>query len=127
MAENKLKHPPKTQKATGGKSLFARLDGLVSMQGMFAEGLPVKYAPKILFVTFMGMLYIWNTHYSDRIARRSDQLKKEVQDLRYDYTTLKEGYMFDSKQSEVAKRVSEIGLREGTQPPYKLVVSEREY
>ncbi|HRW99580.1 MAG TPA: FtsL-like putative cell division protein [Cyclobacteriaceae bacterium] len=35
--------------------------------------------------------------------------------------------MFASKQSEVARRVKAIGLKESLNPPYKIVVEEGEY
>ena len=56
-----------------------------------------------------------------------DRTKKEVQDLRADYTTLKANYMFASKQSEVAKRVKEIDLYESMEPPSKIEVVKGEY
>jgi len=35
--------------------------------------------------------------------------------------------MFSSKQSEVAKKVEELGLVENETPPVKIVVEESEY
>jgi hypothetical protein len=45
-----------------------------------------------------------------------------VEDLRADYTTLKSDVMFASKQSEVARRVKPLGLKESLNPPFKIVV-----
>jgi hypothetical protein len=50
-----------------------------------------------------------------------------VEDLRADYTTLKSDLMFSSKQSEVARKVKEYGLKETLTPPYKVVVNKDEY
>ena len=52
-------------------------------------------------------------------------MQVEVEDLRADYTTLKADLMFASKQSEVARQVSEIGLKESLKPPYKVVVENK--
>ncbi len=108
-------------------SVFSKLEKALNVDTVFADGLPVKYVPYILYFTIMGLVYIGNTHYADRLTRQHDQLKKEVQSLRYDYTTLKEGYMFESKQSEVAKRVATLGLVEGVKPPQKIMLKESEH
>jgi hypothetical protein len=54
-------------------------------------------------------------------------MQTEVEDLRADYTTLKADIMYASKQSEVARRVKDLGLKESINPPYKLVVEKGEY
>jgi len=63
---------------------------------------------------------VGNTHYHERMVRRIGQLEQEVDALRVDYTTLQADYMFDSKQSEVAKRVAKMGLYEAPSPPSKI-------
>ena len=40
---------------------------------------------------------------------------------------MKAEYMTMSKQSEVAKKVASIGLKESKKPPFKVVVAEGEY
>jgi len=51
----------------------------------------------------------------------------EVEENRADYTSMKADYMFASKQSEVARRVNEFGLKENKMPPYKIIITEGEY
>ncbi|MFN4945187.1 MAG: FtsL-like putative cell division protein, partial [Chryseotalea sp.] len=51
-----------------------------------------------------------------------NHIQAEVEDLRADYTTLKSDLMFASKQSEVAKKVNNLGLKESLTPPTKVVV-----
>lgn len=75
----------------------------------------------------LGLLYISNTHYAEKTVRRIDHVQSEVEDLRADYTTLKSDLMFASKQSEVARRVRVMGLKESTNPPTKVVVDQGEY
>lgn len=94
------------------------------MEGMFDEGVPTKYLPQILWVTVLIILYIANAHYTEKTIRKIDKLKFEVEDLRTEYTTLKAGYMFDSKQSEVARKMAEYGLAESKNPPVKLDIGE---
>ncbi len=110
----------KSNSSGGGKSIFTLFDETFSLEKTLQEGLPIHYVPYVLYIAFIGVLYIGNTHYADRISRNYDSLKKEVEDLRADYTTIKADYMFESKQSEVERKVARMGLEEGVVPPYKI-------
>ncbi|MCO6358258.1 hypothetical protein BXY85_0958 [Roseivirga pacifica] len=90
-------------------------------------GFPVKYLPKVLFAVLLGVCYVWNSHYAERTTREIDRLEDEVEDLRADVTTLEADYMFSSKQSEVARRVQQLGLEESKEPPIKIIVDSDEY
>jgi hypothetical protein len=83
-------------KGESGKSLFSLLDKLVKLDTLFENGLPLKYLPHVVYVTGIVILYIGNSHYSDKLIRKIDRIQAEVQDLRADYTTLKADYMFAS-------------------------------
>ncbi|HEV8514711.1 MAG TPA: FtsL-like putative cell division protein [Cyclobacteriaceae bacterium] len=110
-----------------GKSMFSGLEKRLKFESYFEEGFPVQYLPKILFVVFLGLLYISNTHYADKTTREIEKSQSEVEDMRADFTTLKADVMFASKQSEVARRVKSIGLEESLRPPFKVVVKKGEY
>lgn len=112
----------KSNASGGGKSIFTRFDETFSLEKTLQEGLPIQYVPYVLYVAFIGVLYIGNTHYADRISRKYDSLKKEVEDLRADYTTIKADYMYESKQSEVERKVAGMGLEEGVVPPLKIEI-----
>ncbi|MCC2548669.1 hypothetical protein LJY25_19630 [Hymenobacter sp. BT175] len=103
-------------------SVFTLLERLTRMDGLFREGLPVHYLPHLLFVMFLTLVYIGNTHYAYRMNRTIQKLKLETEDLRADYTTLKSDYMEASKQSEVARRVAPYGLVESSSPPFRINV-----
>lgn len=103
-------------------SVFTLLDRVTRMDGLFREGLPVRYLPHVLFVMFLILLYIGNTHYATRMNRAIQKLKLENEDLRADYTTLKSDYMEASKQSEVARKVAAYGLVESSSPPFRIEV-----
>src|SRR5215510_8647857 len=125
MLENKFKiNPIKKKVGATGKGLFSGLEKKLKLEAYFEEGFPVQYLPKILFVMFLGILYIGNTHHAERTVREINRSQSEVEDLRADYTTLKADVMFASKQSEVARRVKELGLKESIDPPYKILVND---
>ena len=110
-----------------GTSLFELLDRYSKVDWFFAEGLPVRYLPKVLFLMGVTLFYIGNTNYADRTLRRIDKTKAETEDLRADYTTLKSEYMEASKQSEVARNVAPLGLMESSTPPIQVVLKKDEY
>jgi len=130
MSENKFKIG-QSKKDNGekgkGTSIFSGLERHIKLETYFEEGFPVKYLPKILFVLMLSLIYISNTHYAEKTTRNINQLQTDVEDRRADYTTLKADLMFASKQSEVARRVKALGLKESLNPPFKIVVEEGEY
>lgn len=118
--EDEGKRP--TAKKTG--SFFWFVEHYVKLGIIFENGLPVRYIPYILFVAGLGIFYIGNIHYAEKTVRKVNRLKTEVDDLRSEYTTLRANYDFASKQSEVARRVTELGLQESSSPPYKIVLKK---
>jgi hypothetical protein len=124
-AQEKSNEPRVKQSAGDGSSIFSGVEKRLKLETYFEEGFPVQYLPKILFVMAVGLLYIGNTHYAEKTVRRIDVVQSEVEDLRADYTTLKSDLMFASKQSEVARKVKVIGLKESLTPPTKVVVQEK--
>lgn len=127
MAENKLKIESKEESRRGGPSVFSGLEKRMRLETYFEDGFPVKHLPKILFGMFLSLIYISNTHYAEKTTRAINKAQSEVEDLRADFTTLKADVMFASKQSEVARRVKSLGLKESVKPPYKIIVEEGEY
>ena len=77
----------------------------------------VKNVPFFLFLSVLALIYIYNGHFADKTVRNINKVSNEVKELQYEYKTLKSEVMFRSKQSELAKAVSPLGLKELTQPP----------
>jgi hypothetical protein len=128
MGENKLKIESKTDYKTGeGPSVFSGLEKRLKLETYFEEGFPVKHLPKILFCMLLSLLYISNSHYAEKTTRQINKSQGDVEDLRADFTTLKADVMFASKQSEVARRVKAIGLKESMKPPFKIIIEAGEY
>jgi Bacteriodetes cell division protein (FtsL-like) len=127
MKGNKFKIKPKMKTGGIARGIFAGLERRLKLEDYFEGGFPVKYLPKILFVMVLGLLYISNTHYGEKTVRKINNLHAEVEDLRADYTTLKADLMFASKQSEVAKKVRDLDIKESLKPPFKVEVPEGEY
>ncbi len=121
---NEARVKPAAKPTSSGKSMFSGLEKRLKLESYFEEGFPVQYLPKILFVVLLSLIYISNTHYAEKTTRQIDRAQSEVEDLRADFTTMKSDVMFASKQSEVARRVKPLGLKESLNPPFKVIVKE---
>lgn len=84
----------------------------------------VKQIPFFLFLALLAVIYIYNGHYADNVIRNISRTSKEVKELQYDYKTVKSEVMFRSKQSELAKAVAPLGLKELTTSPTVLSADE---
>lgn len=80
----------------------------------------VKNIPYFLFLSALAVVYIYNGHYSDNTVKDINRTSKELKELQYEYKSLKSEVMFRSKQSELAKAVEPLGLKELVQPPLVL-------
>lgn len=86
----------------------------------------VKNIPFFLFLAVLAVIYIYNGHYADKTVRNINKVSRELKELQYEYKTLKSEVMFRSKQSELAKAVEPLGLKELTSPPVVLVDSAQQ-
>lgn len=123
MAENTFKIGGEDKK----KSLFSKVGDMLGGSVLFRNGIPVNYLPHAIFLAFLGIIYIGNNHYAEKNIRKIKTLEVQVGDMRADYITLKSEYMYARLQSEVAKKVKDLGLEESSQPPKKVVIKEGEY
>jgi hypothetical protein len=117
----------KTRKRKGNGpsfSLFTLIEGWLNIEELSIKKASADHLPQILFLMALGILYIGNGHYAENTIRKINNLQKQVEDLRADYHTLKADYMFDSKQSEVASKVKNFGLRESSEPPLKIIAEQ---
>lgn len=88
----------------------------------FSSSAFVGYIPFIAFAGLLAILYIANRHYAERTIRQIDHLGKEVKEMNWDYKSLSADLMKMTTQSEIAKRVDTMGLKERKAPPKKIVV-----
>jgi len=98
-----------------GRSVSGFLDGK-----FFSRENLAKQIPFILFITFLGVLYIANSYNAEKTIIEIGKTKKEIEELRYAYITTKSDLMFHSKQSEVAYKLKNSGIKESLVPPVKL-------
>jgi len=85
----------------------------------------VKNLPFFLFLSALAVVYIYNGHYADKTIRNINKVQNDLKELQFEYKTLKSEVMFRSKQSELAKAVAPLGLKELVVPPIVIKDSSR--
>lgn len=110
------------EKAELPRNFFTMIftDGVISKQAA------TEMLPFIIFLAFLAMVYIGNRHLAESNIREIDKVTKEVKELSWDYKTLKADLMLKSTQTEVARVVDTIGLKEPVEPPKKIMVKTDE-
>lgn len=83
----------------------------------------VAQVPFFLFLALLAVIYIYNGHHADNLARDIAKTTRELRELEYEYKTVKGDVLFRSKQSELVKAVEPLGLKEATAAPVILTDS----
>ena len=79
-----------------------------------------------LFLAVLAVIYIYNGHYAENTIKDINRTAKQLKELQYEYKTLKGELMMRGKQSELAKAVEPLGLKELKAPPVKIVEDKGE-
>ena len=91
----------------------------------FSAETVLKNLPFVLFLGFMGMVYIMNSHYSEKKLWQIQGYEKEIEELKWEYASIKAELMFSTKQSEVAKAVENFGIKNSTSTPKRIIVKKK--
>lgn len=78
-----------------------------------------------LFLAALAVLYIANGHMADNRIRKISETARQLQDLQYEYKTLKSEVMFKSRESEMVKASIPLGLMMDSISPYRIKKIER--
>lgn len=73
-----------------------------------------------LVVFFLILFYIYNQHHANKALRKKEMLTRELKDLRSEKISLESEVTNASRQSEIAAKLKEAGLKELTKPPVKI-------
>lgn len=89
-----------------------------------ATGFVLKHMTFVLFLSVVAVFYISYNYWADDKLRQQSKITSQLKELRSEYIASKSDLMFVSKQSEVAKAVESMGLKEPVVPPMKIVVQQ---
>ena len=109
-----LEEPKGEEKAAKPSKKGVLAKGLSKIFGgsFLSDDRAVQHVPFVLFLGLIAILYIANGYYADDKIREENKTKNEIKELRTQYISSKSDLMFESKQSQVAKAVLPLGLKE---------------
>lgn len=81
----------------------------------------VKNIPFYFFISALALIYIANGHYADKAMRKISNIEKHLKEMEFEYKTVKQDVIFRSKESELARAVEPLGLKELLVPPLRIV------
>lgn len=85
----------------------------------------VRQLPFLLFMTIMALGYITNGYYTEQKIREVNKTQNDIKELKSEYITTKSELVFITKQSEVAKAVEPLQLKESMIPPKKIKINNK--
>lgn len=106
--EKNLSLPPKGR---FGKATQEVLSG-----GVLEKERTFRMFPFLLFLSFLAFIYITNDFTLESKIREISKLQKDVKELRYEYISVKSNLITISKQSQLAKRLEKLGIKENKEP-----------
>jgi galactokinase len=86
----------------------------------------MRQLPFLAYLFLLLILFIYNSHRSEKIIREADRLQQEVKDLRSEYISELSQLMGESKQSAVAKKLGPFGIKELKTPPSKITFRDEQ-
>ena len=84
-----------------------------SLGNIFEVQLLYKNIVFLVFVTFIGIVYIANGHRAEKKVRKIQKLQGEIEKSKFQYWESMSNVMYESIQSQTEKRVEDLGLKPG--------------
>jgi cell division protein FtsL len=78
--------------------------------------------PFFLFLAVLAVLYIANGHMADKTIRKINDTEREIRQLEFEYKTAKSEVMAGSREPEIVKAATPLGLKIDTVPPVRIKV-----
>ncbi len=131
MAKNSIKEKPeevveeasKKKRSTKSARKFLRF---MHVFGIFNRNQVVKMMPFILFLTVLILFYIGNSYYAERTVREINDVKNDLKEKRAEFISTSSELMFRTKQSEVAKAILPMEIKESVEPQKKITIATKE-
>ncbi|MEZ4720615.1 MAG: FtsL-like putative cell division protein [Flavobacteriales bacterium] len=112
-----------TKKAKKQNPIAAILSG-----SLLTQDTVVKHLPYLLFLAFLGLVYIANGYMAESSVRKINRMQQEIKELRSEQISMKSELNNTIIESELKKIIGEreMGLTESIDPPKKIVLESSE-
>ena len=121
--QEEVPEPPKKKRSSKSARKFLKI---MHVFGIFNRNQVVKMMPFILFLTMLILFYIGNSYYAERTVREINKVKNDLKEKRAEFISTSSELMFRTKQSEVAKAIAPMEIKESTEPQKKIIVATAE-
>jgi hypothetical protein len=118
--EAKSAKQPKVRKKPAGGKIRGVLEG-----SFLVRDKVIRLLPFLIFLTGIGLLYIFNSNYANRTIISISKTKKLIEEQRFEYINTKSKLMQTTRQTEIAKRLQASGLKESKIPPRKILIEQK--
>ena len=115
------KKAKKKKKRGKRPSWFNKMAGIKVKVG---DDVALRYVPYVIFLTFLGLIYIANNHNAEKLAGKITKLEREVKQLQMEYGTLKYEFMNKHNKEQIAAKMKRMGLYPNDKPIIKVVVND---
>jgi hypothetical protein len=85
----------------------------------------LQQMPFLFFIAFLCLLYIANGYFAQSKDRELDTLNTQIKEFNTQFQISEAKLMYLSKESEVARATTKIGLKESVIPPQKIVIDNK--
>lgn len=119
----KVAEDPKPAKPSNNKKKPAGGKVKSILEGSFlVRDKVIGLLPFLVYLTCIGTLYIFNSNYANRTIISISKTKKQIEEQRFEYINTKSKLMQTGRQTEIAKRLQNSGLKESKTPPRKILI-----
>lgn len=111
----------KKKKKSKRTSLFGKMSGFKVKIG---DDVALRYVPYVIFLTFLGLIYIANNHNAEKLAGKITKLEREVKKLQMEYGTLKYEFMNKHNKADIESKMKKLGLYPNDKPIIKVAIND---
>ncbi len=127
MAANSIRQKPEevveeTQKKKRSTKSARKFLKVMHVFGIFNRNQVVNMMPFILFLSVLIMFYIGNSYYAEHTIREINNVKNEIKEKHAEFISTSSELSFRTIQSEVAKSIAPLGIKESREPQKKITV-----
>ncbi len=129
--QNNIKEMPRqeqagTKKAQKKVSFFGRLFYNIFGGELFLHRWAGRQVNLLIFSGILAFIYIANTFYTESSIRKIELIHREIQELHLEFTHSQSAVLFESKQTELARKLKNRGLKESVEPVNKIVAPQHQ-
>ncbi len=121
MVAKKKQQKRKVLSGTVMGSLRSFLDG-----SLLLKDVVLKQLPFLFYLAVLAIILIANRYHAEKVFVKTEQVEKEIRELRSEKISVQSELMNKSRQHEVLKQLKACGsdLEISDEPPYKIVAIE---